>query len=87
MDQNGLDDMDNRILLTIIEKFKGGPGGFVYYFNCLRRRVRYNRRSVRALPDSGGLPKTNRARGREVTEKAYIHLGIVPNFRTGELFG
>ena len=27
MDVNGLDDMDNRILLTIIEKFKGGPVG------------------------------------------------------------
>jgi Holliday junction DNA helicase RuvB len=46
VDLHGLDEMDNRILTAIIEKFKGGPCW--NYHNCYgcRRRVGYDRRSV-----------------------------------------
>ena len=38
VDENGLDEMDNRILLTIIEKFKGGPVGITTIATCSGRR-------------------------------------------------
>ena len=46
IDKYGLDEMDNKILLTIIEKFKGGPGGPDDDCYCCRRRCRYPGRSV-----------------------------------------
>jgi Holliday junction DNA helicase RuvB len=86
VDQNGLDDMDNRILLTIIEKFKGGPVGLSTISTaCGEESDTIEEVYEPFLIQEGFLKRT--ARGREVTEKAYIHLGIVPNFRTGELFG
>ncbi|WP_018618612.1 Holliday junction branch migration DNA helicase RuvB [Spirosoma luteum] len=86
VDQNGLDDMDNRILLTIIEKFKGGPVGLSTISTaCGEESDTIEEVYEPFLIQEGFLKRTSR--GREVTEKAYIHLGIVPNFRTGELFG
>ena len=41
VDKNGLDEMDNRILSTIIDKFKGGPVGLNHYSNSRWRRCRY----------------------------------------------
>jgi Holliday junction DNA helicase RuvB len=78
--------MDNRILLTIIEKFKGGPVGLSTISTaCGEESDTIEEVYEPFLIQEGFLKRT--ARGREVTEKAYIHLGIVPNFRTGELFG
>ena len=86
VDQNGLDDMDNRILLTIIEKFKGGPVGLSTISTaCGEESETIEEVYEPFLIQEGFMKRTSR--GREVTEKAYIHLGIVPNFRTGELFG
>ena len=86
VDQNGLDDMDNRILLTIIDKFKGGPVGLTTIATaCGEEAETIEEVYEPFLIQEGFLKRTSR--GREATEKAYVHLGIVPNFRTGELFG
>ncbi|MBD2705398.1 Holliday junction branch migration DNA helicase RuvB [Spirosoma sp. BT702] len=86
VDQNGLDDMDNRILMTIIDKFKGGPVGLTTIATaCGEEAETIEEVYEPFLIQEGFLKRTSR--GREATEKAYRHLGIVPNFRTGELFG
>lgn len=74
VDQYGLDEMDNKILLTIIEKFKGGPVGL----STLATAVSENSETIEEvyepfLIQEGFLYRT--PRGREVTEKAYTHLG------------
>ena len=86
VDQNGLDDMDNRILSTIIEKFKGGPVGLTTIATaCGEESETIEEVYEPFLIKEGFLKRTSR--GREATEKAYMHLGIVPHFKTGELFG
>lgn len=85
VDQDGLDDMDNRILSTIIEKFKGGPVGL----NTIATAVSEEAETIEEVYEpflikEGFLKRT--ARGREATEKAYKHLNIVPKPRLGELF-
>ena len=86
VDQNGLDDMDNRILMTIIDKFKGGPVGLTTISTaCGEEAETIEEVYEPFLIQEGFLKRTSR--GREATEKAYVHLGIMPNFRTGELFG
>ena len=85
VDQDGLDDMDNRILSTIIEKFKGGPVGL----NTIATAVSEEAETIEEVYEpflikEGFLKRT--ARGREATEKAYKHLKIVPKYRLGELF-
>jgi Holliday junction DNA helicase RuvB len=86
VDQNGLDDMDNRILSTIIEKFKGGPVGLTTIATaCGEESETIEEVYEPFLIKEGFLKRTSR--GREATEKAYIHLGIVPHFKTGDLFG
>lgn len=85
VDQNGLDDMDNRILTTIIEKFKGGPVGLTTIATaCGEESETIEEVYEPFLIQEGYLKRTSR--GREATEKAYKHLGMVPNFRTGEIF-
>lgn len=85
VDQNGLDDMDNRILSTIIEKFKGGPVGLTTIATaCGEESETIEEVYEPFLIQEGYLKRTSR--GREATEKAYKHLGMIPNFRTGELF-
>ncbi len=74
VDQYGLDEMDNKILSTIIEKFKGGPVGL----STLATAVSENSETIEEvyepfLIQEGFLYRT--PRGREVTEKAYTHLG------------
>lgn len=74
VDQYGLDEMDNKILSTIIEKFKGGPVGL----STLATAVSENSETIEEvyepfLIQEGFLYRT--PRGREVTEKAYKHLG------------
>lgn len=85
VDQDGLDEMDNRILSTIIEKFKGGPVGL----NTIATAVGEEAETIEEvyepfLIQEGFLKRT--ARGREATEKAFKHLNIVPKYRMGELF-
>jgi len=85
VDQNGLDEMDNRILTTIIEKFKGGPVGLTTIATaCGEEAETIEEVYEPFLIQEGYMKRTSR--GREVTEKAYRHLGILPRFRSGELF-
>ncbi|MBA4196049.1 MAG: Holliday junction branch migration DNA helicase RuvB [Chitinophaga sp.] len=77
VDEYGLDDMDNRILLTIIEKFKGGPVGI----NNIATAVGEEAGTIEEvyepfLIQEGFIQRTSR--GREVTAKAYEHLGKKP---------
>jgi len=74
VDIHGLDEMDNRILTTIIEKFKGGPVGI----NTIATAVGEESGTIEEvyepfLIQEGYLMRT--PRGREVTELAYRHLG------------
>lgn len=86
VDQHGLDEMDNRILSTIIEKFKGGPVGLSTIATaCGEESETIEEVYEPFLIQEGFLKRTSR--GREATEKAYFHLGIVPQTRNGELFG
>ena len=85
VDADGLDEMDNRILTTIIEKFKGGPVGLSTVATaCGEEAETIEEVYEPFLIQEGYLKRT--ARGREATEKAYRHLGIVPSYRTGQLF-
>ena len=86
VDQNGLDDMDNRILSAIIEKFKGGPVGISTIASaCGEEAETIEEVYEPFLIQEGFLKRTSR--GREATERAYMHLGVVPPQRAGELFG
>jgi len=85
VDQNGLDEMDNRILSTIIEKFKGGPVGLSTIATaCGEEAETIEEVYEPFLIQEGYMKRTSR--GREVTEKAYRHMGILPRHRSGELF-
>jgi holliday junction DNA helicase RuvB len=85
VDLNGLDEMDNRILSTIIEKFKGGPVGLTTIATaCSEEAETIEEVYEPFLIQEGYLKRTSR--GREATEKAYRHLGILPKFKNGELF-
>jgi Holliday junction DNA helicase RuvB len=83
VDAHGLDEMDNKILTTLIDKFKGGPVGI----NTLATAVSENGETIEEvyepfLIQEGFLMRT--PRGREVTEKAYKHLGkTLPNNQKG----
>ncbi|MBW6500465.1 MAG: Holliday junction branch migration DNA helicase RuvB [Bacteroidales bacterium] len=75
IDQHGLDEMDNRILTTIIEKFNGGPVGL----NTISTAVGEESGTLEEVYEpflikEGYLKRT--PRGREATEHAYRHLGI-----------
>ena len=85
VDQDGLDDMDNKILLTIIEKFKGGPVGLTTIATAVGEEAETIEEVYEPfLIQEGYLKRT--ARGREATEKAYKHLNVLPKYRNGELF-
>lgn len=84
VDAEGLDEMDNKILRTIIEKFKGGPVGI----NTIATAIGEEGGTIEEvyepyLIQEGFLTRT--PRGREVTEHAYKHFGIIPGFK-GSLF-
>lgn len=77
VDENGLDDMDNRILSTIIEKFKGGPVGITTIATAVGEEAETIEEVYEPfLIQEGYLKRT--ARGREATELAYRHLKMVP---------
>jgi holliday junction DNA helicase RuvB len=77
VDENGLDEMDNRILLTIIEKFKGGPVGISTIATAVGEEAETIEEVYEPfLIQEGYIKRTSR--GRETTELAYNHLKIVP---------
>jgi Holliday junction DNA helicase RuvB len=85
VDHHGLDDMDIRILQTIIEKFKGGPVGLTTISTAVGEEAETIEEVYEPfLIKEGYLMRTSR--GREATELAYKHLKIVPPSRTGTLF-
>ena len=85
VDQNGLDEMDNRILMTIIEKFKGGPVGLSTIATaCGEEAETIEEVYEPFLIQEGFLKRTSR--GREATEKAYRHAGTIPKAGLGSLF-
>jgi len=85
VDAHGLDEMDNKILTTIIEKFKGGPVGI----STLATAVSESSETIEEvyepfLIQQGFIMRT--PRGREVTEAAYKHLGKIKGSTQGGLF-
>ena len=85
VDAFGLDEMDNKILYTIIDKFKGGPVGL----STLATAVSESSETIEEvyepfLIQEGFIMRT--PRGREVTEKAYTHLGKLNIKIQGGLF-
>lgn len=85
VDEHGLDDMDNRILTTIIEKFKGGPVGITTIATAVGEESGTLEEVYEPfLIQEGFLQRT--PRGREVTAKAYAHLGKTKPGDTGTLF-
>jgi Holliday junction DNA helicase RuvB len=76
VDENGLDDMDNRILTTIIEKFKGGPVGLSTIATAVGEEAETIEEMYEPfLIQEGYIKRTSR--GREATEMAYKHLKVV----------
>ena len=82
VDTHGLDEMDNKILTTLIDKFKGGPVGIT----TLATAVSENAETIEEvyepfLIQQGFIVRT--PRGREVTARAYQHLGRIKNNQEG----
>lgn len=85
VDTYGLDEMDNRILTTIIDKFKGGPVGLTTIATaCGEDSGTIEEVYEPFLIQEGFIVRT--PRGREVTEKAFLHLGRSPLDYQGSLF-
>lgn len=85
VDDHGLDEMDNRILSTIIHKFKGGPVGLgTIATACGEEAETIEEVYEPFLIQEGYIKRTSR--GREATELAYKHIGEVPPGRSGTLF-
>jgi len=85
VDAHGLDEMDNKILTTIIDKFKGGPVGITTLSTAVSESAETIEEVYEPfLIQQGFIIRT--PRGREVTELAFKHLGRVPAARTGGLF-
>ena len=85
VDEGGLDEMDNRILSSIINKFKGGPVGLT----TIATAVGEESGTIEEVHEpflimEGYIQRT--PRGREATQKAYEHLGVVPPAQAGSLF-
>ncbi len=77
VDQNGLDDMDIKILLTIIEKFKGGPVGLTTIATAVGEEAETIEEVYEPfLIQEGYMKRTSR--GREAADRAYKHLKIIP---------
>lgn len=85
VDQDGLDEMDNRILATIIDKFKGGPVGLGTIATAVGEEAETIEEVYEPfLIQEGYIKRT--ARGREATELAYQHLHRKPPGKSGMLF-
>lgn len=78
VDRHGLDEMDNRILSAVIEKFKGGPVGITTIATAVGEEPGTLEEVYEPfLIQEGFIMRT--PRGREATEKAYRHLGKMPH--------
>ncbi len=85
VDAHGLDEMDNKILSTIIEKFKGGPVGITTIATAVSESPETIEEVYEPfLIQQGFIMRT--PRGREVTEAAYKHLGKLKGPTQGGLF-
>ncbi len=85
VDAHGLDEMDNKILRTIIDKFKGGPVGITTIATAVSESPETIEEVYEPfLIQQGFIMRT--PRGREVTDAAYKHLGRVKNSTQGGLF-
>lgn len=85
VDAHGLDEMDNKILTTIIEKFKGGPVGITTLATAVSESAETIEEVYEPfLIQQGFIMRT--PRGREVTEQAYKHLGKIKGPTQGGLF-
>mgnify|MGYP005989949407 CR=1 FL=1 len=85
VDTYGLDEMDNRILLSIIDKFNGGPVGITTIATAIGENAGTLEEVYEPfLIQEGFMVRTQR--GRKVTEKAYKHLGKDIGFSQGGLF-
>ncbi|MFI3269087.1 MAG: Holliday junction branch migration DNA helicase RuvB [Rikenellaceae bacterium] len=85
IDSRGLDQMDNKILSAIIEKFKGGPVGITTIATAVGEDAGTIEEVYEPfLIQEGFLKRT--PRGREATELAYSHLGLAQTGRENELF-
>ena len=85
VDEGGLDEMDNKILDAIINKFKGGPVGV----STIATAVGEDSGTIEEVHEpflimEGYIQRT--ARGREATDKAYGHIGATRAIETGQLF-
>jgi Holliday junction DNA helicase RuvB len=74
IDQYGLDEMDNKILTTIIDKFKGGPVGITTISTAVGEDAGTIEEVYEPFLIKEGFIKRT-PRGREVTDLAYTHLG------------
>ena len=85
VDKYGLDEMDNRILITIIDKFKGGPVGLSTIATAVGEQAGTIEEVYEPfLIKEGFIART--PRGREVTDAAYKHLGRRNTRNEGTLF-
>lgn len=85
VDTHGLDEMDNKILTTIIDKFKGGPVGITTIATAVSESPETIEEVYEPfLIQQGFIMRT--PRGREVTELAYKHLGKIKGPTQGGLF-
>jgi Holliday junction DNA helicase RuvB len=85
VDEHGFDELDRRILTTIIEKFGGGPVGVA----AIAASLGEDRGTLEDLYEpyllqAGFLQRT--PRGRVASAQAYRHLGVLPPRRDGQLF-
>jgi Holliday junction DNA helicase RuvB len=85
VDTLGLDEMDNKILITLLDKFNGGPVGLT----TIATAVGEDSGTIEEvyepfLIQEGFLMRT--PRGRQITEKTYQHLGKNPRLDSGKLF-
>ncbi|MDR0907593.1 MAG: Holliday junction branch migration DNA helicase RuvB [Rikenellaceae bacterium] len=85
IDTRGLDQMDNKILSTIIQKFRGGPVGLGTIATAVGEEAGTIEEVYEPfLIKEGFLKRT--PRGREATELAYLHLGLSPHLTDNSLF-
>ena len=85
VDAHGLDEMDNKILTTIIDKFKGGPVGITTLATAVSESAETIEEVYEPfLIQQGFIMRT--PRGREVTDLAYKHLGRIKGSTQGGLF-
>ncbi len=85
IDQYGLDQMDNKILSTIIDKFQGGPVGLTTIATAVGEDAGTLEEVYEPFLIMEGFIKRT-PRGREATEKAFKHLGKLHTRNEGKLF-